>query len=200
MQRCPDIFCIGIEEAEPKKWHFKLLASPIAQPADGGHAQASGSQAVSSSDQHPVVEPAAVSSSDLMASMAPPPGLSDYAVIVSLVVTVTESQQDSQSQHHHWQPMALVPPHHQWQGGAVSRAEVRHWSVFDVVQFLDTLALGHLAERIYYEGLDGPTLIELLDKNRMEVMFTQVQAMKIIAHIAAAEPANGGDQPNLMDI
>ena len=68
MQRHPDIFCVeaGVAGVGPKSWQFTLLASPIAQPANGGHAQA----AAATFGQH--TEPAAAS--DLMVS---PPGLSN---------------------------------------------------------------------------------------------------------------------------
>ena len=173
MQRHPDIFCIEAGDA-PNMWKFKLLASPIAQPADGGHAQAA--IAPSAACEH-------AAASD---PMAPPPGLSNYVSAAPqhppLAAPPLYSQQD-----HQWQPMALVPPSAQH-----SRAAVRQWSVGNVVQFLQTLALGHMADQVMYNGLDGPTLIALIDMNSLEEMFSRIQAWKIIAHIAPAEPANGG--------
>ena len=60
------------------------------------------------------------------------------------------------------------------------------------MQYIHGLGLGHMADHVRYNGLDGPTLIALIDMNSLEEMFSRIQARKIIARIAPAEPANGG--------
>ena len=81
----------------------------------------------------------------------------------------------------------LVPPSAQH-----SRAAVRQWSVANVAAFLRDLDLGHMADQVMYNGLDGPTLIALIDMNGLGEMFSRIQTWKIMCHIAPAEPANGG--------
>ena len=87
------------------------------------------------------------------------------------------SQQNNQ-----WQLVALGPSSVKY-----SRAVVSQWSVAHVVEFLQTLALGHMSDQVMYNGLDGPTLIALIDGGSLEEMFTNIQARKIMAQIAPAE-------------
>ena len=159
MRRHPDIF--GIEEGdEPEKWKFKLLAPPIAQPADGGHAQAA-------------IVPSAAFVSGLMAT---PPGLGNNVSAAPQhppLVPPLYSQQNNQ-----WQPMALGPSSVKY-----SRAVVSQWSVAHVVEFLQTLALGHMSDQAMFQALDGPLLLALIDGGSLEEMFTKIQARKIMGHI-----------------
>ena len=118
--------------------------------------------------------------------MASPPGLSNNVSAAPqhppLAAPPLYSQQNNQ-----WQLMALGPSSVKY-----SRAVVRQWSVAHVVEFLQTLALGHMSGHAMNNGLDGHTLITLIDSNSLEDMFSRVQAKKIIAHIERAEPASGG--------
>ena len=60
------------------------------------------------------------------------------------------------------------------------RLEVLQWKVANLLHFFGELELGHMTARLTYYGVDGPTLLHLIEVNALEESgVTKVQARKI---------------------
>ena len=57
------------------------------------------------------------------------------------------------------------------------------WGVDEVVQYCDALKLGHLAPKIFENGIDGPLLLGLSHKDMVKAGFLDLQANKILGRL-----------------
>ena len=64
--------------------------------------------------------------------------------------------------------------------GAETRRDPSSWSVQDVVQYLGTLELEHVAEQFVSNGVEGQMLLDLSqDDLQQELGLTKLQARKV---------------------
>ena len=64
-------------------------------------------------------------------------------------------------------------------GAAMPGKTVAQWTVQDVRAYFDFLELGHLAQIVSTEGIDGQALVDCSEADLQEIGFSKFQSKKI---------------------